>query len=892
MAESNSDDKSWFAKEIAYERVVRYLSSGKLEIRIATGWFSVAGWNLIRKSIGNKNVRLIVGINEPHKRDVANAKIVIVEEIIRDLSFGIIKNRSEAVQKLVERIESNKFQIVDGRAMPHHAKIYIVDRQVAIFTSANLSKNGLKINVEGGNELFNPDEISRRVQEFDAYFANARNLTQELLEALKKWLEYSSPWEAYLKTLIALEDLNLDKKYIPPADYQLDMIAETLKQIKQHNGSMLVASTGLGKTVVATHVALHLDRSNDITNVLVLCPKLVRKSWDHELYIAGIASKSITYRALDKEEPDLDYNLRDFEELEAVIDRKWLIIIDESHFFRNSKQNAEGYKRRSFQKLLPLIQKSDCKVLLLTGSPYSKSVENLNDQLLLLPHTQPNIHTWTVSKTKDFIDLPVVSQLTTPHVAQHYGQKENDSLFIWFGTKKRYIPSVMLYKLDVPLFLESKVAEILESDFLSVLHPSNSPDAIRHEVQISCASSPGALHQALQKVVNTPSKNKKNSYDVEFKLSQAQRKQYLQPFINELEQIGYKKDTKLLVLIKLLEEIASNKEKTIIFCERRATVAYLVKALNTLLPSLKVFGTIQKKDDAYSTQSISKIQRAILKFAPTANKVKKKSKNTYSVFIATDAYGVGINLQDAAVAINYDLSWTTIEPVQRAGRILRPWIEPRTVKLYSFVPISTNSSFASIINRWQNLMNTHNESTKILDLPVLSMKSEEKIYDLSGIASKIKIRSGKLDIDALATEAVSASYYKKHASTLHKNRNEARQIKGEIISSKLYSGNKILIYVLLKYKDKYHWIVYYPGSKSKASRLENISKEQILNWLQCDRNTEKALINSKKIDRLANECIEAWCNKHNVCPDNVLRECSVYLKPKKPKDKISNLVFE
>ena len=147
MSKKAGDDKSWFAEKIAYDRVTRHILTGNKIVRIATGWFSVAGWNLIRKFIGDKQVLLIVGINEPYKRDVINAKIVIVEEIIKELGIGVKNNIREAVEKLVEKIESNKFKVVDGRAMKHHAKLYIVDSKIAIAASANLSINGLKKNI-------------------------------------------------------------------------------------------------------------------------------------------------------------------------------------------------------------------------------------------------------------------------------------------------------------------------------------------------------------------------------------------------------------------------------------------------------------------------------------------------------------------------------------------------------------------------------------------------------------------------------------------------------------------------------------------------------------------------------------------------------------------------
>ncbi len=882
--------KSWFDRGIAYERIMRHFPVGEFIIRIAVGFFSVKGWSLIRQVVGNKQVKLIVGINGQYKQDVKSAKAIIVQELRRDLSTGIIENRRQLVQELIDRIESGKFQIVDGRAMSHHAKLYIVDDYVAIQTSANLSEKGLKNQVENGTDVFEENEINHLIRKFDYHFASAkRNLTQEVLQALKDWLKYSSPWDAYLKTLLALEDLNIDKRYIAPATYQIDMIAETLDNIRQYNGSMLVASTGLGKTVVSTHVALQLVRNNEITNVLVLCPKRVKRSWNMELFSAGIASKSITYQALDQEQPRLNYNLRDFLELKKLINKYWLIIIDESHFFRNSKQNSEGFKRRSFQELLPLVQKSDCKVLLLTGSPYSKSIDNLNDQLLLLPHTQQDTLKWEVEDVENFRESFVVSQLTTPHVAKEYGEKENDgSISLTFGNQKRYIPSVTLHRVDVPLFLENEVAQIVKGDLLTIVDPPTSTNNVKTQVQISCASSPEALCQTLKKVICTP--GDKDPYDMTFLVSQSERKEKLTPLINRIEQINSQQDIKLLALKKLLEKLNLKKEKTIIFCERHATVVYLVRILSELVSQAKIFGTIQEENGVYSTKSDNIIQDAIKEFAPVANKVDEELKDTYNVFISTDAYGVGINLQDAPVAMNYDLSWTPIEPTQRAGRILRPWIEPRTVEIYSFVPVVNNNSLGILNKRWKNLVGHHSESKKILDLPVISVEKKQVIENLSDIASKITIQSGKLDLDALASEPISSSYLKQHVSTLYSNRDEARQIKGEIVSSKIYPGSKILIYVLLKYKEKYHWAVYYPGTKKMRAGIEKISQEQLLDWLKCQPDTNNAFVDFNIIEPLGNECIKIWCNKNKVNPDNLIRECTVYLKPKTLKDKPDNLM--
>jgi superfamily II DNA/RNA helicase len=69
-------------------------------------------------------------------------------------------------------------------------------------------------------------------------------------------------------------------------------------------------------------------------------------------------------------------------------------------------------------------------------------------------------------------------------------------------------------------------------------------------------------------------------------------------------------------------------------------------------------------------------------------------------------------MQDASVVINYDIDWTPIGPVQRAGRILRFWHSPRNVEVYTFIPTLTDETnlkydLVGIRRRWENLMARH-----------------------------------------------------------------------------------------------------------------------------------------------------------------------------------------
>jgi hypothetical protein len=102
----NNLPTAWFDAEITYQQICYCFSSGKHEIRIACGFFSVKGWGRIRRYTVGKRVDLLVGIDEPGRE---KARSALVKEILHDLATGIERNRREAVQDLVQKMESKSY---------------------------------------------------------------------------------------------------------------------------------------------------------------------------------------------------------------------------------------------------------------------------------------------------------------------------------------------------------------------------------------------------------------------------------------------------------------------------------------------------------------------------------------------------------------------------------------------------------------------------------------------------------------------------------------------------------------------------------------------------------------------------------------------------------------
>lgn len=882
----------WFDRGVALEVIRACFQAGRSQIRIASGFFTILGWNYIRTYTRGKPVALLVGIDEPGDD---RARKVLVKEIMKALRTGYDRDRRLAVSELVERIQSHEFQILDARALNHHAKVYIVDEAVAIIASSNTTGKGLLGQIESGNILREPEKVAQLVKSFDDYFSIAKDLTKELLDALRRWLQMATPWDIYLKTMLAFEDLQPLKMVYPkqPVSYQTDMIAQALRQIREYRGSMLVASTGLGKTVVAVHIALHLKSEDLIDNIMVIGPKTVEQTWKREFLSAGILIKYFVLKVLDKKGIKA---VIDFEDTAiTIVNQRWLVIVDESHELRNrytDRFNAKTHskvERHAFRRLADLTAHSNTKALLLTGSPYATDLDNINNQLRLLPHTGVNRNlltepefaerAWNVEDTNEFINLPVASQLTTPHVATYYGMQDEKGKYITYGSKEnqehRYIPKVRLYSLEFPLDLEAELSPLIAQGYFDLEGNSLSQKNIERLVRVAWASSPLALNELLQKIIDTP--GGQNAFEVQFKVNKKQRQSKLNPILKKLSRSTKNSDTKLRALVGILDQHRAQDEKIIIFCERRPTVVYLQEVIQKIKPELSIAATIERQADSFAMKKPHDVEKLIEAFAPKANDAKE-NLDGYDIFISTDAHGIGVNMQDAAVVVNYDIAWTPIEPTQRAGRILRFWPEARTVHVYTFVPtLSLSNPLASelgaIARRWNQLMIRHVKSTSLIDLPVLTKNQEQDIV-MPDLASEITIRAGDLDVEQLSNLDISPYY--QHTARLQQHRDYASNLSSDLISAKNYLGKHPAVCVLLQYDSQYYGLIYTPHDHQ--IRIPETVK--LLDILQCEQTTPTATVDPHEIECLADSCVQAWCSKQQIEPEQVLRECSIYLLPK------------
>ena len=107
-----------------------------------------------------------------------------------------------------------------------------------------------------------------------------------------------------------------------------------------------------------------------------------------------------------------------------------------------------------------------------------------------------------------------------------------------------------------------------------------------------------------------------------------------------------------------------------------------------------------------------------------------------------------------------------------------------------------------------------------------------------------------------------------------------------MVSALNYSGESILIYILLKHKDDYKILLY----DQQKENLRSPSPEHILDLIECTPETEVALVEADLLEELADIVIRKWCQQNQISEEEVSRECTLYLKPKDSENSIKKLL--
>lgn len=278
----------------------------------------------------------------------------------------------------------------------------------AVLGSFGFTTDGLGLTPGNPLSLIQVSESSAEAallsQWFDlqwASLADDPSARRTLLEAIRALSAYQSPLTVYaliLRQLFQKSGDVLDEDQVVDAatgirntvvwkklyKFQRDGVVGAIDKLERFGGCIIADSVGLGKTFEALAVIKYHELRND--RVLVLVPKRLRDNWT--LYKANdrrnvLASDRFNYDVLNHTDLSRDGGLSADIDLAHV---NWgnydLVVIDESHNFRNKKTPRAGSETR-YDRLMRKIIKEGVKtrVLMLSATPVNNRMADLRNQI-------------------------------------------------------------------------------------------------------------------------------------------------------------------------------------------------------------------------------------------------------------------------------------------------------------------------------------------------------------------------------------------------------------------------------------------------------------------------------------------------------------------------------
>ena len=389
--------------------------NGVKRVDFCVGYFNLRGWNLVINEVDNiegdyvdenedrvfRYCRLLIGMQRPNEdlikqfysasgpemidsQKMLQCKMEIARDFRKQLLLGLPTKQDElTLRRLSAQLKAKKVCVKLYLREPLHAKLYLAHCPsdtlhpiTSLMGSSNLTYSGLTGNGEL-NALFGDDDQNDK---FAVWFDKRWNdrtcidITEELIKAIdESWASERTipPYYIYLKTAYHLSEEARSgiKEFTLPPEFRHDLfdfqqtavkIAARHLNSEKRGGAMIGDVVGLGKTITACAIAKIFEMTY-ASSTLIICPANLQEMWDK-------------YRKKYDLKADIMSMAKPIDVEQARYYR--LIIVDESHNLRND--NGKRY-----QNIKALIERQNCKVLLLTATPYNKDYSDLSSQLKL-----------------------------------------------------------------------------------------------------------------------------------------------------------------------------------------------------------------------------------------------------------------------------------------------------------------------------------------------------------------------------------------------------------------------------------------------------------------------------------------------------------------------------
>lgn len=329
-----------------------------------------------------------------------------------------IKLRNEMTQKSIAKecadwirrkavFKSN----ITGENMAGFMTVDSLAEQVAYMPMAGFTT--VDIGCERGNNSYNMTNrmeapfSTQYMQLFETIWndrSKMQDVTDVVIENISSAYNENSPEFIYFMTLYHvfsefLEDISEDvlpneatgfkesKIWNLLYDFQRDAVLAIINKLEKYNGCILADSVGLGKTFTALAVVKYYENRNK--SVLVLCPKKLAENWNTYKgnYVNNpIAADRLRYDVLFHTDLSRTGGISNGIDLDRL---NWgnydLVVIDESHNFRNGAGTHANTTENRYVKLMEKVIRTGVKtkVLMLSATPVNNRFVDLRNQLAI-----------------------------------------------------------------------------------------------------------------------------------------------------------------------------------------------------------------------------------------------------------------------------------------------------------------------------------------------------------------------------------------------------------------------------------------------------------------------------------------------------------------------------
>lgn len=383
------------------------------------GYFNLRGWQALDDLIADWDpaqgqlCRVLIGMQRPpheevrelyqlrtHEHDdlIDNArasqlKLRFAQHLREQITFGIPTARDEeGLRQLAKRLRAGQVVVKLFLPYPLHAKLYLLFRKDAnnpitgFVGSSNLTMSGLSRQGELNVDVLDHDATEKLSKWFSDRW-NERwclDVSPDLAEVIEtSWAREAivPPYLIYLNMAYHLSveaRAGLSQYRLPPRfeeelfEFQKSAVKIAARHLNRRGGVMIGDVVGLGKTMMATALARMIEDELSY-ETLIICPKNLVPMW--EAY-----RKEYGLRGMVMSLTQVNHPSKGLKELK----RYRLVLIDESHNLRN----REG---RRYKAIAEYIRQCDSRVILLTATPYNKSLTDLSSQLRLFIDERANL---------------------------------------------------------------------------------------------------------------------------------------------------------------------------------------------------------------------------------------------------------------------------------------------------------------------------------------------------------------------------------------------------------------------------------------------------------------------------------------------------------------------